>query len=76
MVEIKTQPIKPIRIPIHYPCIICYNAGCGSRECPRKIEVQNMFRTKHANFNATIAPKPPKLDNVQVNVIVVVTTHS
>jgi hypothetical protein len=42
-----------------------------SKKCPRKIEVQNMFR-----INATITPKPSKTNNVLVDVIVVVTTHS
>jgi hypothetical protein len=35
-----------------------------------------MFRTKLVNSNATIALKPPKLDNLRVNVVVVVTIHN
>ncbi len=35
-----------------------------------------MFRTKHVSSNATTTPKPPKTNNVLVNVIAIVTTHS
>jgi len=34
-----------------------------------------MFKTKTVNFNAIITFKPPKIDNVLINVIVV-TTHN
>jgi hypothetical protein len=35
-----------------------------------------MFKTKLVNSNATITSKPPQIDNVLVNVIVAITTHS
>ncbi len=35
-----------------------------------------MFRIKPINFNAAIVFKPPKTDNMPVNVVVVVTTHN
>jgi len=35
-----------------------------------------MFKTKLVSFKVTTTPKPLKIDNVLVNVIVVVTTHS
>jgi hypothetical protein len=35
-----------------------------------------MFRSKHVSSNATITFKLPKIDNVPINVVVVVTTHS
>jgi hypothetical protein len=35
-----------------------------------------MFETKPVNSNAMIAPKPPKTNNVLVNVVVVLTTRS
>jgi hypothetical protein len=35
-----------------------------------------MFKTKPINSNAIITFKPPKIDNVLVNAIVVITTHS
>jgi hypothetical protein len=59
--KIKTQPAKPIRIPIHHPCIMCFSVKHRSRECPKKIEVQNMFKTKHVSYNAMTTPKPPNL---------------
>ncbi len=34
-----------------------------------------MFKTKLVSFNAMIAPKPPKIDNVPINVVAVVTTR-
>jgi hypothetical protein len=46
IIETKSQPVKLARILIRYPYIICYSAKHRSKECPRKIEVQNMFRTK------------------------------
>jgi hypothetical protein len=69
----KTQPIELRKIPIHYHCIICSSIGHRLRECPQKIEVQNMFRTKPISSNATTSPKPPKTNNVLVNVVVIVT---
>jgi prephenate dehydrogenase len=35
-----------------------------------------MFGTRHVNLCVTLPPKPLKLNNVLVNVVVVVTTHS
>jgi hypothetical protein len=35
-----------------------------------------MFRIKPVYSNATIAPKLPKTNNVLVNVVTIVTTHS
>jgi len=34
-----------------------------------------MFRTKLVSSNAMITPKPPKTNNVLINVVVVITTH-
>jgi hypothetical protein len=45
-------------------------------ECPRKIEIKNMFKTKPIHFNTTITPKLLKANNVSVNVVVVVITYS
>ncbi len=70
----KTQPIKLRKIYVHYPCINYCNVEHRSRECPRKIEVHNMFKTKSISYNATITLKPPKTDNVPINVVFVVTT--
>jgi hypothetical protein len=38
------QLAKPVKITIRYPCIICSSAKHRFGECPRKIEVQNMFK--------------------------------
>jgi hypothetical protein len=54
------QPIKPIRIHLHYPCIICFSVNYWFGNCLRKIEIQNMFTTKLFNF-CTVACKPSKL---------------
>ncbi len=61
---------------VRYPYIICFNIEHRFKECPRKIEVQNIFRTKPVSFNATITPKSLKIDNVSINVVVVVTICS
>jgi hypothetical protein len=76
IVGTKTQPIKLGKIPICYPCIIYYSVEYKSRKCPKKIEVQNMFRTKHVSFNVTTTPKQPKTNDVPINVVAIVTTHS
>jgi hypothetical protein len=60
----KTQHVKLGKIHVHYPYIICYSIEHRSIKCPKKIEVQNMFRTKHVSSNATTTPKPPKINNV------------
>jgi hypothetical protein len=72
----KTQPGKLGKIHVHCPYIIWYSVKHRYRECPRKIEVHNMFKTKPISSNVTTTLKPPKLDNVPINVIVVVTTRS
>jgi hypothetical protein len=72
----KTQLAKGVKILVGYPCIIYSSSKHRSGECPMKIEVQNMFRTKTINYNATTTPKLPKPYNVLVNVVVVITTCS
>jgi hypothetical protein len=71
----KTQPVKPRKIHVCYPYIIFSSIKYRFREYPRKIEVQNMFKTKLVNSSAT-TPKLPKIDNVPINVVVFVTTCS
>jgi hypothetical protein len=72
----KTQLVNQEKIHVCYPCIICSSIEHRSKEYPRKIEVQNMFRTKFVSSNAMTTPKPLKTNNVLINVIVVVTSHS
>jgi len=43
---------------------------------PKKIEVHNMFRIKLVSSNAITTFKPPKIANVPINVIIIVTTHN
>jgi len=73
---IETQLVKSRKVPIRYPCIICFSVEHRFRECPKKIEVQNMFKIKPISSNATIAPKPPKTNNVLINVVADITTRS
>jgi hypothetical protein len=35
-----------------------------------------MFRTKLVSFNVMTTPKPPQTDNVPINLIATITTHS
>jgi len=75
----KTQLVKSRKIFVRYPYIICSSIGQRSGECPIKIEVQNMFKIKPISSNATTEPKPPKTNNVLVNMlvnVVVVATHN
>jgi hypothetical protein len=76
VVKTKTQLVKLGKIDVRYPCLIYSNAAHRSGKCPKKIEVQNMLKTKHVNYNVTKTPKPLKTNNVPVNVVGVVTTHS
>jgi hypothetical protein len=76
VVGTKTQPVKSRKIHVRDPCIICSSVEHRSRECPKKTKVQNMFITNLVNFNATIASKPPTIDNMLVNVVVTVSTCS
>jgi hypothetical protein len=64
------------KMPIRYPCIIYSNVEHRFGECPKKIEVQGMFKTKHVGTNITTTPKSPKTDNVSVNVVVIISTCS
>jgi hypothetical protein len=58
VVGTKTQPIKLGKIHDHYPCKMHFSVEHRSRECPRKIEVQNMFIIKPIIFNAMTTFKP------------------
>ncbi len=49
----KTQLVKSRKIHVHYPCIIYFNVEHKSGECPKKIEVRNMFKTKLVGSNVT-----------------------
>ncbi len=49
--------------------MICSNFEHHASNCPRKIEVQNMFWAKPIIPTIVVA-KPSKLDNVLVNVVV------
>jgi hypothetical protein len=46
MVEVIAQSIKPIGVPLRYPCIICSSFKHHTPDCPRKVKVQNMLWTK------------------------------
>jgi hypothetical protein len=75
IVEVIAPPIKPTTIPLQYPCIIYSNVEHCAPNCLKQIKVQNMFHTK-TNFATTLVPKPLKLDNVPINVVIIVTTCS
>jgi hypothetical protein len=76
IVGTKIQPVKSRKILVCYPYIICYSIEHRYGESPRQIEVQNMFKTKPVSSNATTTPKPPKTNNVLVNVVVAITPHN
>jgi hypothetical protein len=71
--EVITQPIKPTRIPLRYPCIIYPSSKHCALNCFKKTKVQNMFQTK-PTIVTTLVTKPSKVDNVPINVVVFVTT--
>ncbi len=75
VVEVISQLVKPTIVPLKYPCIIYFSSKHHALDCPRKIEVQNMFWIK-LTIIATIVTKNPKHDNVLVNVVDDVTTCS
>jgi hypothetical protein len=72
----KAQFVKSRKIHVRYPCINCSTIEHRYEECPRKIEIQNMFRTTPFSSNAMITFKLPTIDNVSINVVDVVTTHN
>jgi hypothetical protein len=76
IVGTKTQLVKSRKLLVRYHYIICSNIEHRYEECPKKIEVQNMFRIKHISSNATTTHKSFKIDNVLVDVVAVITTHS
>jgi hypothetical protein len=45
-VEVTTQLVKPTRMPLRYPCIICSSFEHRAFHYPRKTKVHNMFWTK------------------------------
>ncbi len=42
VVEVIAQLIK-VKMPLRYPCIICYNSKHCAPNCPRKKKVHNVF---------------------------------
>ncbi len=56
--------------------IMCFNVEHKFGECPKKFEVQNMFKTKHVGTNITTTPKSPKVDNVPITIVVIISTCS
>ncbi len=60
---------------MRYPCIIYSSSKNCALDYPKKLEFQNMFQTK-PTITTTIVVKSYKLDNVLVNVIVIIMTHS
>jgi len=72
IIEVTTQPIKPAKIPLWCPCVICYSFEHHTPNYLRKTKVHNMFRTKPTTI-ATIITKPYKPNNVPINVVVVMT---
>jgi hypothetical protein len=63
VVKVTAQHVKLTRVPLRYPCIICFNFEHCAHDYPRKIEVQNMFWTKLTTI-AIIVTKNHKIDNV------------
>jgi len=75
VVEVSTQPIKPTRVPLRYPYVIYSSFEHHAPNCLIKTKVQNMFRTKPTTI-ATVVIENPKPNNVPINVVDVVMTHS
>ncbi len=73
--KVSAQLVKPVRVSLRYPCIICSNFEHHALDCPRKVEVQNTFQTKPITI-AIVVAKSLKPDNVLINVVVVFTTCS
>ncbi len=74
LAEVAAQLVKPTRMPLKYPYIICSSFEHYALDGLRNEEVQNMFWTKPTTI-AIVVAKNPKFDNVPINVVIVVTTH-
>lgn len=62
------------RMPLIYPCIICFNSKHHAHDCPRKTKVHNMIQTK-LTATVILVTKNPELDNVPVHVVVIMTCN-
>jgi hypothetical protein len=62
-------------MPLRYLCIIYFNFEHRAPNYYRKVEVQKMFRNK-PNTTTIVVTKSLKPDNVPINVIAIVITHS
>ncbi len=62
------------RMPLIYPCIICFNSEHHARDCPRKTKVHNMIQTK-LTATVILVTKNPELENVPVHVVVITTRN-
>lgn len=73
IVEVTTQPSKPAKVPLRYPCIICYSFEHRALYYFLKMKVYNMFCTK-INTTAIVVLKVLKPHNVLINVVATITT--
>jgi hypothetical protein len=64
VVEVTTH-VKPTRMPLRYPCIICYSSKHRALDCPRNTKVYNMFWTKPTTTTIAIT-RNPKPNNVLI----------
>jgi len=62
-------------MPLIYLCIIYFNFEHRALNYYRKVEVQKMFQNK-PNTTTIVVTKNPKPNNVPINVIAIVMTHS
>jgi hypothetical protein len=58
VVEVTAQLVKPTRVPLRYPCYICFSSKHHAHDCPKKTKVHNMFQTKPTTTAIPITKKP------------------
>jgi len=72
--KVIAQPIKLTRMPLRYPCIICFSFEHHAHDCPKKTKVPNVLQTKLTTI-VILVTKNPKLDHVPFHVVVVTTRN-
>jgi hypothetical protein len=75
MVGITTQPVKLVKVPLTYPCIIYFSFEHHAFDCSKKTKIQKIFQI-NPTTTTTIVTKPFKPNNILINIVVTITKRS
>jgi hypothetical protein len=63
--KIIAKPVKLVKVPLRYPCMICSSSKHHTLAHPQKMKIQNMFRTK-PTITSIVVPTTSRLIMYQI----------